>query len=237
MNKSQISQTDRHAEYLTEILQEPKTINLKTNFQADEMKTTQILRMESILNEPSSAIVGIGEIGLDFSEKNSTSPMVQEIVFAKQLEMANTRDLPVVIHLRESYWKGIEVLKNVLNPLIPLHVHCFTSDWNMAQDFMSNFRNVSFGFTGLVTYEKAENTRSVLKKIPCEKILLETDAPFFNLSRSRGRSFSLPQDIPIIAERLGELKGKELNTVLTQNSINAKNVYAKFFQNLGLSEN
>lgn len=158
--------------------------------------------------------------------------MIQELVFAKQLEIANGMDLPVVLHFRDSYQKGLDILKRVLNPLTPLHVHCFTSDWKMAQDFMCHFRNISFGFTGLITYPSAENARSVVKKIPHEFLLLETDAPFFNMPKSNSRSISLPQDIPIIGEELGKLKGKGLDTILTQNIVNSKKIYSKYFQNL-----
>ena len=162
--------------------------------------------------------------------------MVQELVFAKQLEIANGMDLPVVLHFRDSYKKGLDILKRTLNPLTPIHVHCFTSDWNMAQDFMGNFKNVYFGFTGLITYPSAEDVRSVVTKIPHEFLLLETDAPFFNMSKSR--SISLPQDIPIIGEELGKLKGgMNLDDILTQNIVNSKKVYSEFFQNLELSKN
>lgn len=194
--------------------------------------------MESLLQQDSSKVIGIGEIGLDFSHKNRNTPMVQELVFAKQLEIANGMDLPVVLHFRDSYTKGLDILKTVLNPLTPIHVHCFTSDWNMAQDFMSNFKNCYFGFTGLITYPSAENVRSVVTKIPHEFLLLETDAPFFNMSKSNSRSISLPQDIPIIGAELMKLKGgTNLDDVLTQNIVNSKKVYSKFFQNLEHDKN
>ena len=194
-----------------------------------------MIRIESILS--SSPIIAIGEIGLDFSHKNHNPPMVQEVVFMQQLKLANKWDLPVILHFRDSYKKGLDILKNVINPLTPLHVHCFTSDWNTAQDFLANFPNVFFGFTGLITYPSAEETRSVVSKIPMERILLETDSPFFKMAKSNSRSISLPQDIPIIGEELGKLKRKGLNDVLTQNIVNSKKVYSKYFQNLELSKN
>ena len=206
-------------------------------FQAHEYKATQMVKLESLLSSSSSPIIGIGEIGLDFSHKNHNPPMVQEVVFMQQLELANKMDLPVILHFRESYRKGLDILKNVINPLTPLHVHCFTSDWNTAQDFLANFRNVFFGFTGLITYPSAEETRAIVSKLPIERILLETDSPFFKMAKSNSRSFSLPQDIPIIGTELGELKRKGVNDILTQNIANSKKVYSKYFQLLDAYQN
>ena len=182
--------------------------------------------MESMLKE--DYLVAIGEAGLDYSHKNHTSALVQEIVFVKQMQMANRHELPVVIHFRESYERGLDLMKNTLNRNTPLHIHCFTENWKTAEDIMQSFPSAYFGFTGVITYNSADYIRSVVRKLPIERCLIETDGPFFNVTRSR--AIALPQDIPIIGAKIGELKNKSLDFVLESNISNSKRVYTKFFK-------
>ena len=162
--------------------------------------------MRSLLAGEDLKICAIGEIGLDKSYKNRTEPILQQVIFIEQLKLANEFAKPVILHFREDYEKGLDILKSTLNPLTPVHVHCFTSTIKMAEEIMSSFPNAKFGFTGVVTYPSASNVRDVVKKLPLSKIVCETDGPFFPMDRSR--SVALPQDIPMVAEVIGNLKKK-----------------------------
>ena len=188
--------------------------------------------MRSLLenNGKDLQISGIGEIGLDYSHKNFQDPILQQVIFIEQMKLANEFAMPVVLHFRtdSAYKKGIDLLKSTLHPLTPIHVHCFTSTVETAYEIMTHFPNAKFGFTGVVTYQSASDVRKVVEKLPLEKIVLETDGPFFPMVRSR--SVALPQDIPIVAEIIGNIKKKSLDHVLTQNMDNCKTIYSNVFK-------
>ncbi|GBN43834.1 Putative deoxyribonuclease TATDN2, partial [Araneus ventricosus] len=110
---------------------------------------------------------------------NTSSKSKQHEVFRRQLQIAYDRRLPIVIHCREAEDDTIRILHEILPKNYTFHLHCFTGNWKSAQRWMKEFPSVFIGITNLVTFPSATATHEVAKKLPCDRLLLETDAPYF----------------------------------------------------------
>ncbi|KAM9483242.1 putative deoxyribonuclease TATDN2 [Clarias gariepinus] len=123
--------------------------------------------------------VAFGEIGLDYSHKNTTHPNTQKKVFERQLRLAVSLDKPLVIHCRDADDDLLDVMKKCVPRDYKIHRHCFTNSYSVIEPFLSEFPNLHVGFTALLTHPKAKDPRDAVRKIPLDRILLETDAPYF----------------------------------------------------------
>jgi TatD DNase family protein len=136
-------------------------------------------------------ILAVGEIGLDYFHEHSDRK-TQRAVFERQLHIAIEHQLPVVIHTREADQDTHDILKE-LSPLLNAHnknikgvIHSFTSGMALAESC------VEFGFcigiNGISTFNKADNVREIIKNIPMNALLLETDSPYLTPSPYRGKN-------------------------------------------------
>ena len=160
-----------------------------------------------------SKLLAIGEIGLDFYYNNSERDD-QIKAFRRQLEIAAELELPVVIHSRDADTETIDILKELAPQMKRKGViHSFTSGPKLAQCALDLGFNL--GFNGIITFNKAENVRDIVRLCPLERILLETDSPFLTPVPYLGQE-NAPFYLPFIAEKIAELKEVEVNTVLKQ---------------------
>jgi TatD DNase family protein len=148
-------------------------------------------------------IVAIGEIGLDYY-RTFTEIEKQKYWFKQQLELAKKYDLPVLLHIREAFADAYEIVKE--SGIKRGILHCFTGDWKAAQ----NFINLGFyiSFAGNITYKNAkwqEKWGEVILKIPLEKIVVETDAPYLSPEPLRGK-INYPQNIIYTLKKIAEIK-------------------------------
>ena len=125
-------------------------------------------------------IVALGECGLDYSRKNTISKYQQKKVFTDQLKIAMKYKLPLVLHIRDAEADGYDVLAAAGVPSDwPIHRHCFTGGWDEASLWLERYPTSKIGITGIVTNERVATVREVVRKTPLDRILLETDAPYF----------------------------------------------------------
>lgn len=127
----------------------------------------------------------IGETGLDFFYDFSDRKE-QEEAFTFHIELAKTLNKPLVIHCRES----ANEIHSLLSSHKPLHertgiLHCFTEDWEWAKKFMD--LGLMISFSGILTFNRAKELREVAAKIPLDRILIETDAPYLAPTPFRGK--------------------------------------------------
>ena len=162
-------------------------------------------------------IVAVGEIGLDFHY--SFSPrQIQIESFRHQLNIAQELSLPVIVHSRKA---GSEILSSVKEENFHQGgiLHCFTEEWEMAKE-MLNF-NFLISFSGILTLPKAHALREVAKKIPLERLLVETDSPYLVPAFYRGKTQrNEPSFLVETAKVLAELKKiplTELSAATTRN--------------------
>ncbi len=167
-------------------------------------------------------VVAIGEIGLQFTE-GMPSRIQQEEGFLRQLELACELKLPVVIHCREGYGEILNLLKNN-KPLLKYGgtFHCYSGSLEMAREFIKLGFHISVG--GVSTFNNASKVKEVVKNLPLERILLETDCPYLAPHPFRGKR-NAPFYLEVIAENLARLKDISLEEVARQSTQNAKELF------------
>ena len=132
-------------------------------------------------------IVGFGETGLDYFHK-TVSESVQQECFEVHIEAANKAGLPLVIHTRDAEADTLGLLKKSRSFGV---LHCFTGSYDMAKQALDLGFYISF--SGILTYTSAENLREVARKIPKDRVLLETDAPYLVPKGHRSNGYKTNQ--------------------------------------------
>ena len=159
-------------------------------------------------------VIAIGEIGLDYHYGKENRDE-QIILFKKQLDLASELNLPVVIHSRDATKDTVDILKNYsLNGVI----HCFSGSLEIAKEYIK--MGFLLGIGGVVTFKNSK-LPLVVKEIPLESIVLETDSPYLTPTPYRG-SVNSSKYIPIIAEKIAEIKEistSEVASVTTNNAL------------------
>lgn len=162
-------------------------------------------------------VVAIGEIGLDYHYSKETSDL-QKLALEAQFKMAAELDLPVNIHERDATNDFFEVLERCRHLGLRGNLHAFSGSYETFQR-LQKYGDWSVGIGGVVTFKNANVAESV-KKIPLDRILLETDAPYLTPVPHRGQR-NESSYIPIIAAKVAELKGIDIAEVAAQTTENA----------------
>lgn len=162
-------------------------------------------------------VKAIGEIGLDYHYlPDDVPPEVQKKWFKRQLELAISLDMPVIIHDRDSKGECLDILKkyNVSNGV----VHCFSGSAETASEILKLGMMISF--TGVLTFKNAKRAIEACKIIPLDRLMIETDCPYMTPEPHRGeRNFS--GYVEFIARKMAEIKGisyEELAQITDQNA-------------------
>ncbi|MBN1384910.1 MAG: TatD family hydrolase [Elusimicrobia bacterium] len=164
-------------------------------------------------------VVGIGECGLDYYRKYVDSK-TQMDVFERQLEIAEKYKKPVVVHCRKAEKDVYEILCRQQN--VKGVIHCFSSTLEFAEKFLQ----IGFyiGIDAPVTYPNAGELREVVRKIPLERILIETDSPYLPPQQYRGKR-NEPSYAEFVAEEIARLKKISVETVIEVTDINAEKLF------------
>ena len=168
-----------------------------------------------------SKIVAWGEIGLDFYRHRSR-PEKQIEAFEQQLDMAAALDLPVIIHNREADQKVLEVLRKRGNRPGRGVIHCFSGTYDLAMVFIQMGFYISI--PGTVTFKNAFNVQEVAAKIPPDRLLIETDAPFLAPVPQRGKR-NEPLFVTHTAQKIADLRNIDVQDVARQTSENTKRLF------------
>jgi TatD DNase family protein len=166
-------------------------------------------------------VIGWGEIGLDYHYMHAAAEK-QRLVFRRQMELARDAGLPVIIHSREAGRDTVSVLEQSPR-LDPAGVmHCFGGDWEMAGRCMDLGFLISFA--GNVTFKNARDLQEVARKVPLDRLLVETDSPFLAPVPVRGRR-NEPAHVKHVARFLADLRDEPLERIENQTT---KNFYRLF---------
>ena len=165
-------------------------------------------------------LIAIGETGLDYHYMNSSSED-QQFAFRKQLRIAVEVNLPVVLHSREAETDTINILKEIPVPALGV-AHSFTSSLMMAKTLLD--MGWYLGINGIVTFKNAEDLREIVRWIPMDRLLLETDSPFLAPIPFRGKP-NKPAHIPIIASFVAELRNISIEHLAEKTSENAQRLF------------
>lgn len=167
----------------------------------------------------SDKCVAIGEIGLDFYRNNSPRAE-QERVFSRLLQLARELDKPVVIHDRDAHQETLEMIKSA--EITRGVMHCFSGDLDFARQCIQ--QGLYLSIPGTVTYPSNEMLRNVVRNVPLERILLETDCPYLSPVPHRGKR-NEPAYTRITAEKVAELRGLSLADIGRITTMNAGRLF------------
>ena len=163
---------------------------------------------------------GIGEIGIDFYW-DKTFAEQQKIAFRHQLKLAKKYNLAVAIHTRDSFDDVYKIVKEEQDGSLKGVFHCFVGSLKEAQKIMD--LNFFMGIGGVVTF-KNSGLDKVVKDIPLESILLETDSPFLTPTPFRGKR-NQSAYIKLIAEKIAEIKNIEIEQIAKTTTSNCINLF------------
>jgi TatD DNase family protein len=164
---------------------------------------------QKLITDNRSILVAIGEVGLDY-HYNDTDRSVQKKVFTSMLEYANSSALPFIMHARDAGQEALELVKNVADLELAKVWHCFDSSYEEATKWLDLGGYISF--TGMLTYRKNSFLREIAAKLPLERIMLETDAPYLPPEGYRGERCT-PSMLNITAQCLAEIRGLSLEAI------------------------
>lgn len=179
---------------------------------------------ETIAREPSvqalinlaqqhSKIVAIGETGLDYFRDHDKKSQHQR--FNNHIQTALATNKPLIIHTRHARADTINILKQ--EPNIKGVLHCFTEDLYMAEQAIDLGFYISF--SGIITFNNALELQAVVRALPLERILVETDSPYLTPIPHRGKS-NQPTYVQYVAQKIAELKNVSLDQVISHTTQN-----------------
>jgi len=149
-------------------------------------------------------VIGIGECGLDFHYDLSPRD-VQATVFRQHVEAARRTDLPLVIHTREADEVMADILREEHHRApFKFLMHCYTSGLELAETAME--LDAWFSVSGIATFKAADEVREVIRRMPEDRIIVETDCPYLAPIPHRGRR-NEPAYVGLVLERLAEIRG------------------------------
>ena len=166
-------------------------------------------------------VVAYGEIGLDYYYEH-TQRVVQQRKFRDMLHEAKELKLPIIVHDRDAHEDTIRILKEDWDPALGGVMHCFSGDIEYAKQVMDLGFHISIA--GPVTFPKAQALRDVVKQVPIEQLLIETDAPYLAPQQFRGKR-NEPAYVRYTAEEIAKVKGLTFDDVARITSFNAMQLF------------
>lgn len=179
-------------------------------------------------------VVAIGEIGLDYFQRSLDYELREEVkqrqrkVLEAQLELAVVADLPIILHCRQAHEDLLKMLasfKKKFRDALPEDrpwgvVHCFSGDETLAWQYFN--LGLVISFTGLITFSQQWDI--LIRKMPLEKLLLETDSPFLTPEPYRGKR-NEPILVKQVAERIALIKGVPVDRIAEVTTANARQLF------------
>ena len=186
---------------------------------AKDFSEDNLLEIKELSKNPK--VIAIGEVGLDFY-RNLSQDYVQERAFRKFIGLAKEQNLPLIFHCREAKADFLRILKEESFPQMRGVMHCFSGD----EIFLKSCLDLGFyiSFTCNVTHKKAENLRQVLKLVPQDKLMLETDAPYLSPEGFRGKR-NEPYQVKLLAETIAKIRSVTFGEIAEATTVNAKKLF------------
>lgn len=179
---------------------------------------------EIIAHGKAEKVIGVGETGLDYYYDNAPRARQQES-FARHIRAARVLDVPVIIHTRDADDDTISILTEALSegPVKALF-HCFSSSERLA--LWGIEKGMWFSASGIVTFKKSDELRTVFKKVPLDRLLVETDAPYLAPTPHRGQRCE-PAFVAETARQLADVRGEGFDTLAERTTENFFKLFHK----------
>ncbi len=168
-------------------------------------------------------VVAVGETGLDYYRSEGDLSW-QRARFARHIDAAKALGLPLIVHTRAARDDTLAVLRAEKASAAGGVLHCFTEDWDMARAALDMGFYISF--SGIVTFKNAETLRDVARKVPADRLLIETDAPYLAPMPHRGKR-NEPAFVRLVAEHIAVLRGVSLTQLAHDTTENFYRLFAR----------
>ena len=183
--------------------------------------------LDSLYHMITGKVVAIGEIGIDinfdnYSERNILN---QKIYLIEQINLANSLGLPVVIHSSNANKQVIEVFEKYVKPQYGCVFHCFQPDLEDLEYIVSNGFYISFA--GKITYKTAKKSIDVLKAVPDDLFLVETDSPYICPEPFKRDDINCSSNLHFIIDRIADIKRVSSSSIEKITEDNAKKLFKR----------
>jgi TatD DNase family protein len=186
---------------------------------AKDVGVEELKSLRELASSPK--VVAVGETGLDYYYNHSPHE-VQRRVFAQFIHMARETGLPIVVHERDAAKQAEDLLRCEGAGKLRGVIHCFTGNYEAASAYLD--LGFYLSFTGIITFKNAEPLREVVRKVPLERMFVETDSPYLTPVPHRGKR-NEPAYVRFVAETIAKVKGVELAEVARVTSENVKKLF------------
>ncbi|MFH1313235.1 MAG: TatD family hydrolase [Candidatus Eisenbacteria bacterium] len=173
-------------------------------------------KLEDLADDPK--VVAIGEIGLDFY-RNLSPRQSQERAFRRQIDLARKKGLPIVVHDREAHRRTLEILKD--EKVTSGVLHCFSGDVNLARQ--ATDLGLYISFAGPITYN-GKDTREILKRVPLDRVLVETDCPYLTPVPFRGKR-NEPAYVKFVLAKIAGILSRPVDEIAYLTETNARTLF------------
>lgn len=198
------------------------SVGIHPNVEQDEQFTVE----ELVAQATHPKVIAIGETGLDYFRSEGNLEW-QRDRFRVHIEAAKQTHKPLIIHTREARQDTMDILENENAEKAGGIIHCFTENWETAQ------RALDIGFyislSGIVTFKSAKELQEVAKKLPLDRILIETDSPYLAPVPHRGKT-NKPLFVKHVAEFLAELRGDTVENIAATTTANFQRLFPSTVQ-------
>ncbi len=173
-------------------------------------------------------VVAVGETGLDYHYMNSPKD-IQIESFQAHIDMATRLSMSFIVHVREADEDMIGILRRSNLREKPGVIHCFSGNYEIAKKYLD--LDFFISFSGIVTFNRAAEVREVARKIPFDRILIETDSPYLAPVPLRGRK-NEPANVKYVAQVVAEVRDVDMETLQDQLVENTLELFPKINQSL-----
>ena len=189
--------------------------------QSEQQLWKDIAEISKIVKEnKSKKLVAIGEIGLDYYW-NKENKELQKQAFIKQIELANELELPIVIHSRDASVDTIDIIKN--NKVKKAGIfHCCQLNQELVRQALELGYYISFA--GPITFKNSKNAPEIIKMVPMDRILIETDSPYLSPEPNRGKRNDC-RNVRYVAQKIADVKGLTVEEVAQKTYENAIRIF------------
>lgn len=186
---------------------------------AKEVSEEKLRRLRELTAEPK--VVAVGETGLDYYYNHSPRE-VQRRVFVQFIHLARAIGLPLVVHEREAAKDAAELLRSEGAGRVRGVIHCFTGNYEAARAYLD--LGFYLSFTGIITFKNAQPLREVVRQVPLDRMLVETDSPYLTPVPHRGRR-NEPAYVRLVAETVARVKEISFDQVAEATTRNVRELF------------
>jgi TatD DNase family protein len=186
---------------------------------AKDVGESELNRLRQLAAAPK--VIAIGETGLDYYYDHSPRE-VQRRAFVRFIQMSRATELPLVVHERDASEHVADLLRSEGEGKLRGVIHCFTGSYESARAYLD--LGFYLSFTGIITFKNAEPLRDVVRKVPLDRIFVETDSPYLTPVPHRGKR-NEPAYVRFVAETVTRIKGVALEEVAQTTTRNVEDLF------------